>query len=101
MPRVGMERARYGGRLVPPIEPASHHADLIFAGVVLLLFSIAVPAPSRAPGRAAEILPLPVLEIAHAVARATGVGLIFLARGLSYGSRRLIAWLSCCSGWGL
>ena len=47
------------------------------------MFSIAVPAPAERLATLSEVLPLPVLEIAHVVAGATGVGLIFVARGLS------------------
>ena len=67
---------------------------------MVLLFSIAVPAPAERLATLSEVLPLPVLEIAHVVAGATGVGLIFLARGLSLrlDTVWLIAWLPCCSG---
>ena len=81
--QVRIERARdTAADWLAEIGPQVMALILIFAGVVLL-FSIAVPAPAERLATLSEVLPLPVLEIAHAVAGATGVGLIFLARGLS------------------
>ena len=83
MQQVRIERARdTAADWLAEIGPQVMALILIFAGVVLL-FSIAVPAPAERLATLSEVLPLPVLEIAHVVAGATGVGLIFLARGLS------------------
>jgi phosphatidylglycerol lysyltransferase len=81
--QVRIERARdTAADWLAEIGPQVMALILIFAGVVLL-FSIAVPAPAERLATLSEVLPLPVLEIAHVVAGITGVGLIFLARGLS------------------
>ena len=83
MQQVRIERARdTAADWLAEIGPQVMALILIFAGVVLL-FSIAVPAPAERLVTLSEVLPLSVLEIAHAVAGITGVGLIFLARGLS------------------
>ncbi len=81
--QVRIERARdTAADWLAEIGPQVMALILIFAGVVLL-FSIAVPAPAERLATLSEVLPLPVVEIAHVVAGAVGVGLIFLARGLS------------------
>ncbi|MBA2593348.1 MAG: bifunctional lysylphosphatidylglycerol flippase/synthetase MprF [Gammaproteobacteria bacterium] len=83
MQQVRIERARdTAADWLAEIGPQVMALILIFAGVVLL-FSIAVPAPAERLATLGEFLPLPVLEIAHVLAGVTGVGLIFLARGLS------------------
>ncbi|MGH8585121.1 MAG: lysylphosphatidylglycerol synthase domain-containing protein, partial [Gammaproteobacteria bacterium] len=83
MQQVRIERARdTAADWLAEIGPQVMALILIFAGVVLL-FSIAVPAPAERLATLSEVLPLPVVEIAHVVAGITGVGLIFLARGLS------------------
>jgi phosphatidylglycerol lysyltransferase len=81
--QVRIERARdTAADWLAEIGPQVMALILIFAGLVLL-FSVAVPAPAERLATVSELLPLPVLEIAHVVAGATGVGLILLARGLS------------------
>jgi phosphatidylglycerol lysyltransferase len=81
--QVRIERARdTAADWLVEIGPQVMALILIFAGVVLL-FSIAVPTPAERLTTLSEVLPLPVLELAHMLAGTTGVGLILLARGLS------------------
>ncbi len=83
MQQVRIERARdTAADWLAEIGPQVIALMLVFAGVVLL-FSIAVPAPAERLASLSEIVPLPIVEIAHLFAGVTGVGLIFLARGLS------------------
>ncbi|HEX7502449.1 MAG TPA: bifunctional lysylphosphatidylglycerol flippase/synthetase MprF [Acidobacteriota bacterium] len=57
-------------------------ALLTLACGAVLLFSGATPAVASRLGLIQNVVPLPVLEIAHFMASLIGTGLIFLARGL-------------------
>ncbi len=83
MQQLRIERARdTAADWLAEIGPQVIGLMLVFAGVVLL-FSIAVPAPVERLDHLSELLPLALVELAHMLAGITGVGLIFLARGLS------------------
>jgi len=57
-------------------------ALLTLASGAVLLFSGATPAVASRIGLIKNVVPLPILEIAHFMASLIGTGLIFLARGL-------------------
>ena len=57
-------------------------ALLTLASGAVLLFSGATPAVASRLGLIRDVVPLPILEIAHFLASLIGTGLIFLARGL-------------------
>ena len=84
--KAGRLVARIGEIAVPPVLTA-----VLFLGGLVLLFSGATSLPGRAPRVAEPLLPLPIIEASHILASATGVLMLFVARGLW---RRLdAAWL--------
>lgn len=82
------------------IGPQLMSLVVVFGGMVLL-FSIAVPAPSERLASLGAVLPLPFLELAHALTGATGVGLVVLARGLSLRLAVAYRWASTLLGVGV
>ncbi len=55
---------------------------LVFAGA-MLLFSGAVPTPQERLSRLMGLVPLPLLDLAHMLVGAAGLGLLLVARGIS------------------
>jgi len=84
--RAGRLVARIGEIAVPPALTA-----VMFLGGIVLLFSGATPSLAGRLAWLNLLLPLPVIEASHFLAAATGVLMLFVARGLW---RRLdAAWL--------
>jgi len=73
--------ARATGAWIPRVTPAVL-AIVTFAGGVTLLLSGAIPAERSRLAWLAGFLPLPVMELSHFLGSVTGVGLLFLARGV-------------------
>jgi len=73
--------ARASGEWIPRVTPTVLAISTFAAGVILLLAG-AVPAEHSRLAWLSDVLPLPVTELSHFLGSLTGVGLLFLARGL-------------------
>lgn len=86
--RAGLDRlARVGGQWAAAIVPRFLSITTFAAGAILL-FSGATPAVGHRLHWLGDLLPLPVVELAHFFASIAGIALLIVARGLQ---RRLDA----------